>query len=219
MLPADLFRTKTAVEGARVRLEPLTVDVLADYLPGLDDPEISRLTGTTETFSPAQVESWLRTRAYQPDRMDWAVVRSTDSRFLGEVALNDFDPANACVGFRIWLLPEVLSQGYGSEASRLAVDYAFERGLHRVELEVYDFNPRAQRAYEKCGFRVEGRRREALLWDGEWHDVITMAVLATDPVFLQQLGLIEALSTNRGNGIASMARRIREAAQACAAPA
>jgi cysteine desulfuration protein SufE len=37
-------------------------------------------------------------------------------------------------------------------------------------------------------------------------------VLATDPVFLKELGLLEALSTNRGNGIAAMARKIREAA-------
>jgi cysteine desulfuration protein SufE len=34
-------------------------------------------------------------------------------------------------------------------------------------------------------------------------------IAATDPVFLKDLGLIEALSTNRGNGIAAMARRIR----------
>jgi cysteine desulfuration protein SufE len=34
-------------------------------------------------------------------------------------------------------------------------------------------------------------------------------ILATDPVFLKDLGLLEALSTNRGNGIASMARAIR----------
>lgn len=44
-------------------------------------------------------------------------------------------------------------------------------------------------------------------------------VLATDPVFLKELGLLEALSTNRGNGIAAMARRIRDVAQACAAAA
>jgi cysteine desulfuration protein SufE len=37
-------------------------------------------------------------------------------------------------------------------------------------------------------------------------------VLATDPVFLKELGLLEALSTNRGNGVASMTRAIREAA-------
>ena len=42
-------------------------------------------------------------------------------------------------------------------------------------------------------------------------------ILATDPVFLKELGLIEALSTNRGNGIASMARAIRERAAHSAA--
>ncbi len=35
---------------------------------------------------------------------------------------------------------------------------------------------------------------------------------ATDPVFLKELGLLEALSTNRGNGIAAMARKVREVA-------
>ena len=44
-------------------------------------------------------------------------------------------------------------------------------------------------------------------------------VLATDPVFLKDLGLLEALSTNRGNGIAAMARRVRDVAQAVAQPA
>ncbi len=39
-------------------------------------------------------------------------------------------------------------------------------------------------------------------------------IIATDPVFLRDLGLIEALSTNRGNGIAAMARKIRAAAGA-----
>src|SRR5271166_5543462 len=39
-------------------------------------------------------------------------------------------------------------------------------------------------------------------------------IAATDPVFLKQLGLLEALSTNRGNGIAAMARAIRERAAA-----
>ena len=43
-------------------------------------------------------------------------------------------------------------------------------------------------------------------------------ILATDPVFLKELGLLEALSTNRGNGIAAMARRIRDVAQSCAQP-
>jgi cysteine desulfuration protein SufE len=37
-------------------------------------------------------------------------------------------------------------------------------------------------------------------------------IVATDAVFLKELGLLEALSTNRGNGIASMARKVRDVA-------
>ena len=37
-------------------------------------------------------------------------------------------------------------------------------------------------------------------------------IIETDPVFLKDLGLLEALSTNRGNGIAAMARKVREIA-------
>ncbi len=41
-------------------------------------------------------------------------------------------------------------------------------------------------------------------------------IIATEPVFLKELGLLEALSTNRGNGIAAMARKVREVAASVA---
>jgi RimJ/RimL family protein N-acetyltransferase len=52
--------------------------------------------------------------------------------------------------------------------------------LHRISLEVFAFNPRARRAYEKAGFVVEGVLRDALYWDGEWVDSIAMSVLAAE---------------------------------------
>jgi RimJ/RimL family protein N-acetyltransferase len=56
--------------------------------------------------------------------------------------------------------------------------YAFEEvGLHRVELEVFAFNDRARHVYEKVGFVVEGTRRDALCFDGEWVDSHIMAIL------------------------------------------
>lgn len=86
------------------------------------------------------------------------------------------------MNFRIALLPHAVGRGYGTEATRAVVDHGFAvLGLHRIELEVYAFNPRAQRVYENCGFVVEGRRRDALCWEGTWYDAITMAVLETDP--------------------------------------
>jgi RimJ/RimL family protein N-acetyltransferase len=49
-----------------------------------------------------------------------------------------------------------------------------------VELDVYDFNPRAVRSYEKAGFRREGTLRQALFREGGYHDVYRMAVLQSE---------------------------------------
>ena len=179
----DLFRDQPVLTGGLVRLEPLTDSVLADYLAGLADPEVRRLTGSHAPLDQARVRQWLTSRADQHDRADWAVLRRRDGAFLGEAVLNDLDPDNASANYRIWLAgQQAFGKGYGTEATRLVVDYAFDvAGLHRLSLGVFDFNPRARRVYEKCGFRLEGRLRHTLRWDGQWHDELVMSVLSTDP--------------------------------------
>lgn len=167
-----------SASGPSVRLEQLTIGVLEPYLVGLEDPEIGRLTGSRGTFSREVVEQWLLTRAEQTDRVDWAVHRRSDNEFLGEAVLNDIDLDNCSANFRVWLLPAHWGHGYGTEVATLALAHAFEvLQLHRVELSVFAFNPKAQRAYEKAGFTVEGRRRHALRWDDAWHDDLIMAAL------------------------------------------
>nr|WP_281372084.1 GNAT family protein [Modestobacter versicolor] len=163
---------------------PLTVAVLEEYLAFLHEPEGRRLTGTHATFTRDQVVGYLDSRAEQVDRADWAALRISDGAFLGEAVVNDLDPENESASYRIALAgPSVFGQGFGTEVTRLVVDHVFAAtGLHRLGLEVFAFNARARRVYEKCGFQVEGRLRDALLWDGERHDVLVMSVLRTDVV-------------------------------------
>jgi len=179
----DAFRDQPVLHGSTVRLEPLTVAVLEDYLHGLHDPEVQRLTGTHAVFEPDGIEEWLRTRVDHHDRADWAVVRSQDGAFLGEAVINDFDPANGSANYRVWLAgPQSLGHGYGTETTDLIIRYAFDQvRLHRLALQVHEHNPRARRVYEKCGFTVEGRLREALLWQGRRYDSLLMSMLGTDP--------------------------------------
>jgi RimJ/RimL family protein N-acetyltransferase len=71
-----------------------------------------------------------------------------------------------------------LGKGLGTETIRLVQQYAFgELGLHRLSVRVVEYNHRAIRAYEKCGFIIEGREREAAFVDGHWHDDVMMGIL------------------------------------------
>ena len=176
------LRTKPTIEGERVTLRPVSEDDVAGLMDLLADPEGNRLTGTHAEFDEATARRWYASRGDQDDRLDLAIVERATGEYAGEVVLNDLDPANRSCGFRIGLRRAFQDRGLGSEATRLIVEYAFDvLALHRVELEVYAFNPRARRVYERAGFVVEGTRRDALLWDGEWVDAITMSILSTDP--------------------------------------
>lgn len=181
LVPVDVFRDRPVLHGSQVRLEPLGPAVLEDYLRLPDDPEVRRLTGSHVEHDRATVQRWLATRHEHHDRADWAVLRATDGAFLGEAVLNDLDPHNGSCNFRILLGGPNQDRGYGTEATRLVVLEAFARGLHRVSLTVFAFNPRARHVYEKCGFVEEGRCRDVLYRDGRWHDDFVMAVLADDP--------------------------------------
>lgn len=73
------------------------------------------------------------------------------------------------------------NKGYGTEALRLILRYAFhELNLTRVGLDVIDYNKRAIRAYEKVGFQQEGRLRSAVLRDGESYDRVLMGILYSE---------------------------------------
>lgn len=187
MLPADPFRDQPTLTGATITLKQLDARYVDDYLLMITDPESQRLTGSHVSDPPAgpsvlreKALQWLSTRLEQHDRADWAIVRNTDGRFVGEVVLNEYDQDNASVNFRIMLGPaEHFGHGYGTEATRLVVEYARNVvGLHRISLHVFDFNPRAQRVYQKCGFQVEGVLRDALRWDGEWINATIMSIVA-----------------------------------------
>jgi RimJ/RimL family protein N-acetyltransferase len=156
----------------------------------LADPEVLRLTGSVHTSEEASGRSplpdeiqleWYRTRITAADRLDLAIVDLATDSCVGEAVLNDYERANASCNFRILIGPKGRNRGLGSEATRLIVGYGlWSLRLHRIELSVYAFNPRAQRVYEKAGFRVEGIARDRLCFDGVWIDAVQMSILSTD---------------------------------------
>lgn len=175
------FAQKPTLEGDLVVLRPVQVADAA-RLAGLDE-ETLRPTGTHQPPpSLEELEEWYRSRADHDDRIDLSIIEKATGEWAGEVVLNDLDRDNLSCGFRILLVgPTYFGRGLGTEATRRVLAHAFESvGLHRIELEVYAFNPRARHVYEKLGFVHEGTKRHALLWNGDWVDAHLMAMLAPD---------------------------------------
>lgn len=74
-----------------------------------------------------------------------------------------------------------LGKGIGTEAILLLQQFVFERlNLNRLELQVYDYNKRAYRCYQKCGFKEEGRLRAKRYMKGKYVDVILMSILKSE---------------------------------------
>lgn len=194
MTAPTIFSTTPVLTGATVTLRPFVEADLEALGTILTDPEVLRLTGSVNSTVEAdaarasagtgldeRTREWYRSRIEQHDRLDLSVVDRATDACVGEVVLNEWDPANESCNFRILIGPAGRNRGLGTEATRLLLDYAFQLpGLHRIELEVFAFNPRAQHVYERCGFVAEGRRRAALLFDGERIDAVVMSVLRSE---------------------------------------
>lgn len=191
LVPMDsLFPTKPTITGSLVQLRPFTEADIECMGPILADPELIKLTGSANTTEeikkavPALDErtlEWYRTREEQTDRLDLAIIDLSNDQCVGEAVLNAWSPADRSCNYRILIGPEGRGRGFGSEATSLVIDYAFENtNLNRISLDVLAFNPRARRAYEKAGFGYEGTSREAFRFDGEYIDDVLMAILRSD---------------------------------------
>lgn len=144
------------------------------------DPELARLTRYhLRPMSLEEIERFFVTRLLADDSIAYGIHERATERLIGLTTFSSLDPDNASVLFHITIGEhDAWGQGFGTETTELMLAHAFERlGLHRVGLSVFAFNQRAVRAYEKAGFRIEGRLREAIARDGGFSDELQMGVL------------------------------------------
>lgn len=142
------------------------------------DPEVARLTGCKPAFSREEVVRAFLQWTADRDRLHFLIL-DPKGDIIGESVINEVDWEARSANFRIGLFHRAgRGKGIGTWAVEKTRDYAFEvLGLHRLELDVFSFNPRAEHVYAKAGFRREGVLRDAL-WDGKTYaDDILMALL------------------------------------------
>ncbi|PAD77647.1 GNAT family N-acetyltransferase [Paenibacillus campinasensis] len=167
------------LEGERLYLRPISQEDVDGYYHMLFNKEMRRLTGTRQIFTIEGIRRYIEDRSTDSSSVLLLIALQDTDQVIGDIALQDIDSVNRNAGMRIAIDSEQhLGKGYGPEAMKLLLEYSFgQLNLHRVELQVFDFNERAIKAYEKVGFVREGVQRDVLYYNHRYHNAILMSVL------------------------------------------
>jgi len=170
------------IVGEKIALGPRRRDLIPLHQQWANDFVATRNIGA---FGPVTVEretAYYERIATSNDYLSFTIYERASWRPIGSTELMHVEYRNGRADFGIFIgEAEARGKGYGTEATRLMLDYAFiGLGLRNVALTVAEWNIAGQRAYAKAGFREYGRRRQCWKMGGQWWDEIAMDCLATD---------------------------------------
>lgn len=171
-------------QGKLVRLASQEVQTMGEaFSKWSRDSEYWRLldSGSVRPFSVKTTKDWIEKNQEKerPDEIAFAIRTLEDDRLIGDIGLGGIQWIHGDTFVGIGLGErEYWGKGYGTDAMRIILRYAFtELNLHRVSLNVFEYNPRAIRSYEKAGFKYEGRMRQMLHRDDQYWDIVFMGIL------------------------------------------
>ena len=162
-------------------LIPLRKDVPL-LLRWINDADVSEFLSSRFPFMEKNEEKWIETAADDRLSNQVLIIGTGTCKPIGTIGLHRIDwvARRATLGISIGE-KSYWGKKHGTEAMMLLLHYAFDRiNLRKIELGVHDFNERAQKCYTRCGFKVEGCKRQHMFRDGAYHDTVMMGILAEE---------------------------------------
>ncbi len=172
----------SVIYGEHIRLRAVEREDVKKFFEWVNDPEVTHGLTLYLPMSMSDEEKWFeRASNRDPNTKPLAIdVRDDDGwRLIGNCTFFDIDTIARSGELGIMIGDKsVWNKGFGTETMRLLLRHGFETlNLNRIMLKVHADNPRAVRAYEKAGFKMEGSLRQAVFKQGTYEDVHIMSVL------------------------------------------
>lgn len=173
--------------GEKVAFGPLRKDLLPLYQRWINDFDSLRKLGD---YTPKTMENetkWYEEWSTSEKIISFTIYALPETVPIGTTSLMDINYRNRTAEYGIFIGQSTYhGKGYGTETTRLMLDYAFSSAnLHNLMLTVFEFNAAGIRAYEKAGFKEYGRRRQSYFANGRYWDIICMECLSTEFVGLR----------------------------------
>ncbi|MGL6279219.1 MAG: GNAT family N-acetyltransferase [Gaiella sp.] len=164
-----------------VALRAATRDDVAWLAALVADPAVAPSLAAVRAATEDEIASEIERASAQPDAFGVVIVTEAGEP-VGTASWERVNRRSRIAGVSgVALVPAAQGQGIACAAvQQLVAELIDDRGFHRVQLEVYGFNERAARLFERAGFVREGVRRKAYWRDGAWVDGICFGLVAED---------------------------------------
>lgn len=174
-----MIKKMDTIEGKSVKLRPINLDDTDLIVKWRNNPNVIKNFIFRGDFTRENHINWMNTRVATGVVVQYIIEEKATGNLIGSVYLRDIDYNYNSAEFGIFIGEDgALGKGYGTETTRIFVDYMFETlKLHRIFLRVLGDNEAAYRIYEKAGFMKEGYFRDMVKIDGVYRDVIFMSII------------------------------------------
>jgi UDP-4-amino-4,6-dideoxy-N-acetyl-beta-L-altrosamine N-acetyltransferase len=167
------------IVGEKVILIGLTTDSIPKILSWVNNPDTKVLTGSVYPVSEFEHNDWIREKAKSKHDKLFIIQDKATKAEIGTIGMKNTDFINRNAEIYISVGDEKFrGSGYGTDALSSLVHFCFSTlNLHKLYLQVFEFNTGAIHSYEKAGFVTEGKFKEQHYADGRYYDVLFMAII------------------------------------------
>jgi len=169
-----------------VALRPVKRSDISYFLTWFNDQEVSQYIGLylpmTEMAEEKYIEELGATRARSSAQFVMEAIEGASVKSIGTCGLHEIDSKDRKAVFGMVIgEKDYWGKTYGTEAARLLINYGFRQlNLHRISSTALAFNERSIRLHKKVGFQEEGRLREAMFKNGQYHDLVQFGLLSQE---------------------------------------
>ena len=169
------------VENEKIGLRGLELEDAKTLHENMNNANLTEFLDMLRPFSLEEEENFIKSswkERKEGSGFSFAVVDKKSDKLIGFVNLKEIKRVSKSAEVGAWLSEDYWGKGYGSEATKLILNYAFNTlNLHSVHATTFGFNKRSIKALEKTGFKKQGVFREARFIKGKYVDVIYLDLL------------------------------------------
>ncbi len=177
--PREPSRRRFMIAGEHVILRAFERDDAERCYRWMNDPNIVRTLKSRYPIAFQNEAEWLdRAMHANANERHFAVERKDDRTHIGNASIHDIDWVSRTAAFGLFIgEPSAWNRGFGSDAIRTLVRFAFEEmNLRKLRINVFEYNDRAKHVLESQGFVQEGRLRGEFYREGSYHDLLILSI-------------------------------------------